>query len=220
MTRADLRARIQERLNDPDGVFTTDADADLSVDEALEVLAEETGALRRQGFVPRQPGTHFYPLGWVGPDVIVPWRVWDLTRDTRLTAVSMRELDGRHARWPTVFGEPDYWFPVGWDQFGVWPGTAQGGGVLRVDYLAWPRPLLDDGDEPDWPRADHEALVEYGVYEGWAARWQGLQTVEAWGRFQARAGLTKGRQGSRLQARGWREGMAEDGPSLPSGVWR
>jgi hypothetical protein len=190
-------------------VFVTAAAVQTSIGEALEVLAEDAGAIRRTGFIPRQPGTHLYDLGWIGPDVMAPWRVWDLTRTQRLAAVSMRDLDHEHARWPTVFGEPDYWFPVSWDTFGIWPGTATGGGVLRVDYLAWPRTLLDDGDEPDWPRADHDALVDYGEYEGRLARWEAMPALEAWGRFQGRTGLATERRATALQARAWQRGAAE-----------
>lgn len=218
MTRAEIRQRVLDGLNDPAGVFVTPTQADQSIDEALEVMAEESGAIRRTAFLALQEGTMLYWLAAIAPDVMAPWRLWLVTEERRLTAVSMRDLDHRHETWPTVNRLPDYWFPVSWDLFGIWPSPSTGGGVLRVDYLAWPRALLDDADEPEVQLSDHDALVEYGVYDGLAKRWDVKPMLEVWSRFGARVGFSRARTGAgRVQARGFRTGQA-DTQGFTSGV--
>ena len=218
MTREEIRQRILDGLNDTGGVFVTSAQANEAIDEALEVMAEESGAVIRTGFVGLQPGTMLYWLSAIAPDVMAPLRLWLVSEERRLTAVSMRELDRRHETWPTVQRQPEYWFPVSWDLFGVWPHPAEGGGVLRVDYLAWPRGLLDDEDEPEFQLGDHDALVDYGIYDGLAKRWDVKRMLEVWSRFAGRVGLSRARTGvRRVQARAFRAGQAEEG-GFTSGV--
>lgn len=221
MIRSEIRSRILDGLNDASGVFVTSAQANTSIDEALEVLAEESGAIIRTAFLAMLPGTMYYWLSAIASDVMAPIRVWDVERQWRLTAVSMRELDQRHETWPTVQRDPEVWFPVSWDLFGVWPAAAAGGGVLRVDYLAWPRALLDDSDEPEFQVGDHDALVDYGVYEGLMKRWDAKRALEAWGQFGARAGISKARTGAgRVHARAFRVGRADVDPGFTTGIER
>jgi len=205
-------------LNDAGGIFVTPTQADQSIDEAMEVMAEESGAIIRTAFVALQPGTALYWLSAVAQDVMAPVRLWLVSEQRRLTAVSMRDLDGRHETWPTVQRQPEYWYPVSWDLFGLWPHPAAGGGNLRMDYLAWPRALMDDADEPEFQLGDHDAIVDYGVYDGLAKRWDVMPMLEVWSRFGARVGISRARTGvRRVQARAFAVEQAESG-GFTSGV--
>lgn len=204
MTRAELRTQIGRGLNDTGGVFVTPDQANLSIDEAMEVMAEESGLVRRSAFLPLQPGTLYYPTTAIASDVMMPVRLWLVGEERRLRAISLRELARRHDTWPTVQRTPEHWFPVSWDLFGLWPSPAAGGGIIRVDYLAWPRALLDDSDEPEFQFGDQDAIVEYGIYDGLAKRWDVMQMLNTWSRFGARVGFSRARTGaSRVQARGF-----------------
>ena len=212
MIRSEIRSRILDGLNDAGGIFQTPEQVNQSIDDALEVMAEESGAVIRTAFVALRPGTQLYYLTAIAPDVMAPVRMWLIPDEFRLTPVSMRELDSRHEMWPTVERQPEYWYSVSWDLFGVWPHPAPGGGMLRVDYLAWPRPLLDDADEPEFQLGDHDALVDYGVYDGLAKRWDAMTMLEVWSRFAARVGISRARTGTRrAQARSIRVGEVENG---------
>ena len=185
MTRADIRARILTALNESvtSPVFWTTAQLDAVIDEASEVLAEEAKAIRRSAFVGRRAGAIYYSTRGIAPDVMAIYRIWlpDLKR--RLRAVSIGELDQQNQTWQTVTGDPEYWFPVSWDLFGVYPHPASGGGVMKLDYFAWPRTLLDDSDEPEFREADHDALVLYGVYDGLMKQWNAERAMELFNRF-------------------------------------
>ena len=194
MIRSELRDRLLDAVNDAGAVFTTTDQANALIDECLEVVAEETEAVRRTAYVALQPGVTYYHLRAVAPDAMAPIRIWLEHSRRRLNAVTMRELDQRHILWQQTTGEPWDWFPLSWDWFGIWPKSATGGHLLRVDYWAWPTGLLDDTDQPELLEADHDPLVpQYGVYSVAAKRWDAKGTVDAWARFKQMAGLTKGR---------------------------
>lgn len=122
----------------------------------------------------------------------------------------MGALDREHETWATVTGEPWRWFPVSWDLFGIWPKPVAGGGVLRVDCLAWPRALQDDTDEPELLASDHDALTLYAVSEGAAKRWDVGTMLSAWSLFMKAAGASTDRSGvGRVQARPFQRAEAD-----------
>jgi len=208
MTRRELAARISAGINDPEQVFMTPGDLALSIDEAAECLAEEMGAVHRTVFVEQRPGTTYYHLHGIGQDLIAPFRVWDQARDWRLPAASLTELDERMRNWPTASGEPLCWFPVSWDIFGIWPRATQGGGVLRLDCLAWPRALMDDDDEPELLAGDQDALVVYGAYEGLVKRMDPDKALAVYAEFIGRQKEGQGKAGARMSATSFQRGQA------------
>jgi hypothetical protein len=203
MNRGEIAARISSGINDPDQVFMTPADLALTIDDASEVMAEDLGAVRRTLFVEQRPGTTYYHLHGIGPDLIAPFRIWDHARNYRLPATSLNALDERMRNWPTASGEPSCWFPVSWDCFGIWPRSTQGGGVLRLDCYAWPRSLMDDDDEPEMIGGDQDALVAYGIYEGLVKRWDADKALQSWAEYAGRRDGATAKGGTMLQAKSW-----------------
>ncbi len=211
MNRAELRTRILESLNEPASapVFWSDDEINALIDEGMEVICEESQAIKRTVFLPLRPGTTYYSLRSLGPNIMAPYRIWLHTQDRRLEAASLSQLDREHETWPTVTGEPWWWFPISWDLFGIWPSTSEGGGVLRLDCLAWPAAIQDDDEEPELLMADHEALVLYGVAEGSAKRWDVPTALSAWSLFTKAAGMSTDRSGvGRAQSRSFQRAQA------------
>ena len=222
MTRADIRARILSALNESvtSPVFWTTTQLDAVIGEASEVLAEEAKAIRRTAFLARQAGVIYYSTRGLAPDVMAVTRIWLPDLNRRLTAVSIGELDAHNETWPTVTGDPEYWFPVSWDLFGVYPHPATGGGLFRVDYLAWPRVLLDDDDEPEFREADHDALVLYGVYDGLMKQWNGPRALDLFNRFVDAWQVGRARSGVREQQSRFYQRPKAPGAPFKSGVIR
>lgn len=164
------------------------------------MLAEESESIKRTAYFARRPGELYHSTRKLGQDVLAPYRVWSVTNMQALTASSMQELDARHETWEFVSGEPQIWFPVSWDLFGIWPKAAAGGGVIRVDYIAWPRALLDDDDRSEFAESDHEALLTYGVYDGLAKRWDTRRMLEVWSVWLGQWSRAQGRNVRREQA--------------------
>lgn len=211
MTRSQIRDRILNALNESTSapVFWSTAQLDAVIDEASEVLAEEAKAIRRTAFVGKQPGTTYYFTRGIASDVMAITRLWLPDQDKRLIPCSLSELDAQNEQWPTVTGEPEYWFPVSWDCFGIYPHPTTGGGVIRVDYLAWPRPLLDDDDEPEFREADHDSLVIYGVYDALLKQWNAPRAMELFARFMQQWETGRARNGAReSQARVYQRGLS------------
>ena len=203
MNRGALRARILETLNEnPDEpVFWSEDEINALIDEGAEVICEESRAIKRSVLIPLRPGTAYYSLRGLGVNVMAPWRIWLQSQERRLEVISMSELDKEHPTWPTVTGDPWYWFPVSWDLFGVYPAPTTGGGVLRVDCYAWPKALQDDDEEPELLAADHDALTLYAVADGSAKRWDVATMLSAWALFMKAAGRSTDRSGvGRMQA--------------------
>lgn len=93
--------------------------------------------------------------------------------------------------WMTVTGDPWVWWPIDWQQFGIWPIPASAGGWLEVDCYVWPAPLLNDSDRPEFMPADHEALVQFALVEGYLKQHMPLQATDIeqqWARQWGRAG--------------------------------
>jgi len=220
MKRSEIRTRILESLNESASspVFFSTAQIDAVIDEAQEVLSEEAQAVKRTAYQALKDGSTYYYTRSIASDVMAPYRIWLTHLDRRLTAVSLRELDVRHEHWIDVTGDPEVWFSVSWDLFGIWPHPSTGGGIMRVDYLAWPRSLQDDEDEPEIRRADHDALVLYGIYDGLMKSWSWQRATEIFGLFMERWSDARARAGIKeAQARTFQRGTA-DTPGFRTGV--
>ena len=222
MTRAQIRDRILQALNESTSapVFWSTSQLDAVIGEASEVLAEEAKAIRRSAFVARQEGKLYYSTRGLADDVMAITRIWLMDLNRRLIAVSIGGLDAQNELWPTVTGDPEYWFPVSWDVFGIYPHPSIGGGTMRVDYLAWPRTLLDDDDTPEFRDADQEALVLYGIYDGLLKQWNAARAMDLFNRFLESWQVGRARNGVReQQARTYQTPRA---PGIPfrSGVVR
>lgn len=198
MTRDEIKTRTLQAIGDnvDDPVFFTDDQINALVDEANEVLCEETGAIHRSALVPLRPGMRFIYTPSIAADIMAPTRVWDHSTGRRLTALSMDELDGVQERWSqTVGGPPQVWFPVSWDIFGIYPASASAGGVLRIDYQAWPRDLMDDDDRPEIPEATQDAIVLFTQYLGILKKWDSQNAMIAAKALQAHKSLAGARSG-------------------------
>lgn len=197
MTRAELTERILRALDeDPDApVFWSNGHIHQFLQDAQEILAEETRALKRSVTLVRTPGALLYSLHALGEPVMAPYRLYVPSLDRRLEAVVYSDLDAIDETWLTHQNPPEYWFRVSWDVFGIWPAASTGGEIIQIDSLVWPRALLDDGDEPEFPWADHDGLVLYGVYEGLMKRWDVARATQVLARFLESYGLSMARSG-------------------------
>jgi hypothetical protein len=186
MNRQEIRDRILQALNESIATPTFFSLAEINdvIDEASEIIAEEVSQLKRTAYIPRRNGTFLYSLESIAPNIMSPYRVWLSEDDTRLQFITMRQLDNYRQQWWEVTSDsPDWWFPAGWNAFGVWPGTATGGGYLRVDYLSWPDPLLDDLEEPEYTEYIHDAFILYGIYDGLLKQWNVPQSADYFTQF-------------------------------------
>lgn len=213
MTREEIRRRIFNALNDApeDPVYWSKGEVDDYIADAMEMLAEESEGLKRTFTIPRREGRMIYHLAGCGNNIIAPFRIWlpDLKR--RLDAWSITDLDGRHEEWMTVNGDPWVWWPVDHQQFGIWPVPSTGGGWMEISCYVWPDELLGDGNRPEYMPEDHEALVQFGIAEGYLKQHMPIQafdTEKEWMRQWGKAGSRSSTEqmASAFRQRGTRNG--------------
>lgn len=181
-TWGDLTDRLRVLLNDPESVFWADAELQAMLSEGQDVLAEHVLALKRTVTLVRRPGTWLYQLESIERHLMAPHRVWLPDLHRRLQAISLQTLDQDHRRWLEVTGDPWVWVPIDWRQFLLWPIPAEGQGVIEIDYYAWPLPMIDEGETPEWHPSSDEVLLLYAEGLGYLKQWTpGMATQ----RFQA-----------------------------------
>jgi hypothetical protein len=213
MIQSEIRERIAAMIDDPDNVFVSEAQLNTSIDEGMEMVAEATGCIRRTAFCSIREGATYYFTNSIASDMMYPYRIWNESNNRRLTATSLDELDAYSRTWLTTSGNPESWFPVSWDYFGVYPHAVDAGGVLRIDYLAWPRALNNDDEEPEIPEASMNALVTFGAWEGQLKQWDEMTAYALYDLFQKETGQSRDRTGmGRVQERSFGRG----GLNLPS----
>lgn len=201
MTRGEIRNRILEGLNDSSTspAFWSLSEIDGVIEEGKEILAEELAVIKRSALVPLREGTAYYYTQSIASDIMIPYRIYLTHLDRRLEPVTIDQLDRRHETWATVDGDPWHWFPVSWDIFGIWPVPASAGGVMRIDYLAWPDISLDDDDEIEFPESTQDALVIYGVYDGLLKQWDIQRALQMFGLFIQRIPMNREQPNIELQ---------------------
>ncbi len=203
MNRQEIRDRILRGLNEStsDPSFFSTGQIDEYIEDGQEILSEEVAAIRRELVVPKRSGATYYNTRGLATDLMVPYRIWDTLEKRKLEAKTIGELDNHDERWIDTTGDPWCWFGLTWDVFGIYPRPATGGGTLTIDYLAWPRVLLDDADEPEFMNSDHDGLVLYGVYEGLIKQWDIQRGTQIFSKFVANWGDSAARHGARAMER-------------------
>ena len=175
MNREQLRQRILFLLNEDitDPVFITTTQVNAMIQEALEIITEEVSDLKKTAFFGLEQGRFLYTLGEIAPDVMAVERIWSHADETRLKAITMRELDNAREQWMEVkSSRPDWWFPVSHDAWGIHPGPNAGGDLLRIDYIAWAEELQNDTDTPILNESEEDLVVLYGQYDGLIRQWE------------------------------------------------
>lgn len=173
MNRSEIRGRILDLVSESNSapVFYSTNQIDDIINEGMEILSEEVHAIKRTAFFALKPGTQYYYTRGIANDMMIPYRMWLPSLNRKLVAIAPGDLDMQRERWARTTGIPNYWFSVSWDLIGLYPSTTAGGGLIHCDYLAWPRNLMDDSDEPEFLLADQDSLVLYGVYDAMVKEW-------------------------------------------------
>ena len=218
MNRTEIKARIASGINDDpeDPVFFDEEQFNELIDEAMEFVVAETRSVRRTAYFPLRAGCQYYSTISIADDMMLPYRIWNNQNDLRLTATDFRTLDQTYERWQRVNQDPQCWFPAAWDTIGIWPAPAQAGGVLRCDYIAWPRALQDDEDEPEVFQNTQEAIILYGRYMGMLKQWDADRAKDVFKLLKKEEIFGKARSGIlRVSHRSFNRNPALSFPSMP-----
>ena len=195
-----------------------------------QTIAPQTSTMSAQAEAPQAgPANQLAPIDRIraGLDKMTPNLALALPRHIPverfkrvvLTALNLKELDQYHEQWDTVTGDPEVWCPLSWDCFVLWPRPSDGGGWLRIDYVAWPQEI-DDDEEWDFPDQSQDALVHYALYDSLLKYYDKESADNHLSLFLQQGLQGSNRSGLRKdQAREWgREGFPSLSPAGPSHV--
>jgi len=173
MTRGELRDKLARSLDESTtSSFWTTAELDQLLQEALETFCEIAEPLERHTYVPLRAGQVWYHLSRYADDIILPLRLVDPINERRLEALFLTQMDERKDQWETVTGNSLVWTSAGYDWFAIWPHAASDGGMLRLDYVAWPQDVLDDNVPLEVDEEDEDAILQLARAAAQAWEWQ------------------------------------------------
>jgi len=186
MTREEIRDKIWYFVGEDASApaFYTKAMADQAIQEGLELIAEEIKTLRQQAILVTEPGRHWYTIYEVAENCMSPFRIWTDGTNQRLIPLTIDEVDDHYTTWLSVnSNQPQWWYPISFDTFGIWPGASEGGTILRIDYLAWPETLIDDTDEPVFQEIEQDLVILYGEYDALIREWKVERAMDLFNKF-------------------------------------
>ena len=167
MTLAQLRAQVRRRLHDPDATFFTDDDIDDALNAGYMELSDATEWFETWQTVDLVEDRPYYDLRTVlDRTVLSVGHAFNEQTNRWMTPTSIRDLD-TDRQWENHTGEPERITLRGLWWLGYWPRVQADSGTVRQHYTALPDALEDDDDEPGFPDAFHDGLVEFAVAELW-----------------------------------------------------
>lgn len=157
MNRQEIRLAVQDRIRDPTGVRTTEAEINRYIDDGYSDLAERSGAIVRVAVISCPANQHFIA---VPDDCLYPIVLRDLGSGLPLDFVDWPFIDKRDANWIRRSSS----FPRLAAMWGLGEilihEAFSGTGSIELTYAAIPAPLTD-GASPELPPQHHQALIHY-----------------------------------------------------------
>jgi len=200
MNRGDFRSKLARAL-DTDTASPlpwTTAELNQIIAEAHEAFVELAEPIERHMHIPLIGGKVWYRLSSLTDDLIMPLRLISLDSNRRLTALTLSSLDEGRTQWETTTGQPQWWTTAGFDWIGIWPHAASSGGLLRLDYAAWPEGALDDNVALEVDEEDEDRILALSLADCQA--WQqtdSQRALEKLAEFAGAVGLSRFRAQSR-----------------------
>lgn len=158
---------LDEELDDP--IYWSRSDVETAINEGMVTLADYTEYHEVALTIPQLAFRQYYDLRahvQRGEQFLAPRRVHNLANNRWLPWSDTRVLD--HTLYNQWEGTPSACEKVvtrGLFWLGVY-GTASGdSGTLRASAVTIPNLLIDDSDEPQFPRQFHLGPVEYALYD-------------------------------------------------------
>jgi len=200
VNRGELRDKLARMLDtstaSPRPWTTTQLDG--IIRDAHETVVELVAPIERSVLIPLVGEKVWYRPRAYADDMIAVLRLSDPINENRLTAVVMDDLDRDRDRWEATTGQSQFWTVVGFDWIGIYPHAASDGGVLRLDYAAWPQDALGDSTPLEVDPEDEDRILELAMADCQAWNWDEDSALARLGGFARSVGVTRGRTVGRV----------------------
>ena len=158
MNRQEIRLAVQARIDDTDGVRTTEPELNRYIEDGYTDLAERTGAVVRTVNLALSPTQRFVATP---TNMLYPLLMRDLASGLPIDFEDWTFLDKLDFRFVRRTAQrPEIVASWGLGEFLLSSAYGGSGGSVEVIYAAIPGPLADNA-EPELPVQYHEALVHY-----------------------------------------------------------
>lgn len=183
---------IGENVSSPD-VFT-DSSAGLlqirdSLNDAVEEIALVTGAVKAEYQLPLTASTTFYRLDFSRGELMWITDVWLHGQNRRLEQVDLIRLVTGNPRWLENTGNPEAYFPVGFDYLGVWPTPSATTDLLKITAAIAPERYTYDNNRIDLRTNWKWAAVHFAVGEYFASRGDAKRAIYHHNEYLKNVGL-------------------------------
>lgn len=165
VTRADLRARLQEKWESVP--FWTDTEANFLINEALQWYNLYTGVWKV-----RQPFTTVANQVYYTTSSTVVYNARVEFNGKTLAKSFLHDIDNGRPTWESettadgvdVPTEPQVWIPIGLTQIAIWPADATGSNGLLIDGVHVTPTLASDGATLDMEDSEIDAILGFALH--------------------------------------------------------
>ncbi len=159
-----MQSAVRTALNESTAVFFSDADIQESLNDGYAEMCDATECYEREAMLPSLASRTYHDLSTILPDIFLsPRRVFNVTTNQWLSPASPRQLDDGFLQWELVPGEPQRMFMRGNWWLGTFPKPSADGLGYRLYYSSIAPEMVDDTDEPVFPREFHQGIVVYAL---------------------------------------------------------
>ncbi len=183
---------IAENIDSPDVFVDTSAGLEPirdSLNDGIEEFCMVMGHYRRKYLLALHESRGLYRLSPQNDDMGWVISVWDRDRHYQLTQTEMINLSAKGPRFLEDTGDPEYWWQMGWNYFGVFPKPGSKGKILELDMIAVPKRYDYDQNPIRLRDQWHNALVFRAVSEFYASRGDANRATEYMQRYLETAGI-------------------------------
>lgn len=163
MDFADLIEGVSYRVGDPTNKRHTLALVKQSINEAYEIVCENTHCYERSLTV-NLTTNRYYDIGALG-DILKLRHVFNTQTGFWMVPTSIGELDNGYWRWRANSGTPERFWVQGLHKLGLYPKSDVASGTVVAYGSSHAAALSADDDEPCFPEEFHDVLELYATYD-------------------------------------------------------
>lgn len=183
MTFAELQTDVFRRLREAttSGVYFSTEDIKEAINAGYMELSDASEWYEEALEIDLLKDRPYYDLfALIGAIFLSIKPAFDESANRWLIPSTVRALDGNDRQWDRVQGRPARIFMRGLRWLGLYPKTNADGTLVKLYYTRLPEFLCEPGDEPGFPEAYHDGIVQFALADLYAQDGETALAVAAW----------------------------------------
>lgn len=193
MTFAEIKAEVRRRINELTSTFWDDDEIVAAIHEGEDEFADACEWYERWQTIDVLRDRPYYDLRTVIRfEFLMAGPVFNETTNRWLIPYHHHDFSSGDTRWEERLAEGEFYTMRGIWWLGVFPRKDAELGSLKQYFVALPRHMENDDDEPGFHRTFHYGLVEYAVADLLSQDAETDLTLEVWANYKVyEEGLSK-----------------------------